>query len=160
MAHVIGIPLYKGNSESIRSVKLYSPNADFSAYFEGQAVFGGFSADGDAMAFPTFGAVGAGDDDRILGFIMDINRKSGVASLVRAAEAVVLPGSDAKPEPGDSISIDLNTGKIGSGAVGERLTNGVCVSNNVSGVDGKTGKAVDDCLMIRFPALADLGAVA
>lgn len=158
MGHVIGIPLYKGNSENIRSVKLYSPNADFSGYFEGQAVFGGFSVDGDAMAFPTFGAAG-GDDDRLMGFIMDINRKAGTASLVRAAEAVVLPGSAAKPEPGDAISIDMATGKIGSGAVGERLTNGVCVSNTATGLDGKTGKTVSDCVMIRFPALVDLGSV-
>lgn len=159
MAHVIGLPLHRGNSDIYRVVKLHKVAEGFTDYFEGQAVFGGISTDKDAKAYPTFGAETG--DGVLFGFILDINRKAGTATLCRAAESVVLPStSEVGLAGGDSVSIDLATGKIGTGAIGERLTNAVVVSTDVTAVDGKTGKAVAPCVMIRLPALMDLGDVA
>lgn len=159
MPHVIGLPLYRNNSDIYRPVKLHKVAEGFTDYFEGQAVFGGISADKDAKAYPTFGAQQG--DGVLFGFILDINRKAGTATLCRAAESVVLPATaEAGISAGDSVSIDLATGRIGTGAIGERLTNAVVVSTDVSAVDGKTGKAVTPCVMIRLPALMDLGDVA
>lgn len=156
MAHVIGLPLQRGNSEVYRPVKLHNDGQGFVTYFEGQAVYGGESADKDTKVYPTFGAEQG--DGVLFGFILDINRKSGTATLCRAVEDVALPVLSAGLSSGDSVSIDLATGKIGTGAPGERLINAVCVGTGVNGVEGKTGKAVT-CVRIRLPALMDLGDV-
>lgn len=161
MAVVIGVPQWRGNSEVYRAVKLHKNGADFSDYFEGQAVFGGMEENGDAVAHSTFAANKG--DQILMGFIHDINVDSGTATLIRSVEGVTLPATTAASvAPGEAISIDLATGKIGTGAAGERLTNATCIrNNNVYGVNGKTGAAVDNCINIRTNgAIEDLGPVA
>lgn len=157
MPNVIGLPIHRGNSDSYRAVKLHKVAEGFTDYYEGQAVFGGMTADKDAKVYPTFGAETG--DGVLFGFICDINRKAGTATLARAAETVVLPCKGPGLAAGESVSVDLTTGKIGTGAAGERLTNATVVSIDVTGVDGKTGAAVAPCVMIRMPPLMDLGNV-
>lgn len=157
MANVIGIPRVKGNSESMRGVKLFrDPSTAYSAYFEGQAVFGSEAA--EDTVYPTFGAnQGSGN---LIGFICDINRANGFATLVRAGEDVVLPAvANHGLVAGDNVTIDLTTGKIDSAsALTPRYTNGfVSRVQGLDGRDGKTGAAVADCVMVRFGALEDLG---
>lgn len=161
MAVVIGVPHYRGNSEVYRAVKLFKNGADFTDYFEGQAVFGGPKIDDDQYVYSTF-ATNKGSQ-QLIGFIHDINVDSGTATLIRSVEEVTIPATDAASiAPESAISINLTTGKIGTGAAGERLTNAVCVKNeNVFGVNGKTGAAVSNCINIRTNgAIEDLGDVA
>lgn len=162
MANVIGLPMYRGNSEVYRPVRLAfitAGSAGFSGYFEGQAVNGSDGSDSkEETVYPTFGAqIGSG---KVLGFICDINRKAGTATVIRATEGVVLPCADATLVAGDPVTIDKATGKIGNGTVGEVLTNGEVVRDGVvPAVDGKTGKAAGNACWVRFGALQDLGAV-
>lgn len=160
MAVVIGAPHHRGNSEVYRAVKLFRNGAKFDDYFEGQAVFDGPLTNDDATVYSTFAANKG--YQVLIGFIHDINVDSGTATLIRSAEGVTLPGLPALPGDGDAVSIDLATGKIGSGAVGERLTNALVIKvEGVFGANGKTGEAVEDCVNIRTNgAIEDLGDVA
>lgn len=162
MANVIGLPMYRGNSEVYRAVRLAFITADsagFSGYFEGQAVNGSDGSDSkEETVYPTFGAqTGSG---KVIGFLVDINKKAGTATLIRATEGVVLPCEDATLVAGDPVTINKTTGKIGNGGVGEVLTNGEVVRDGiVPAVDGKTGAAAGNACWVRFGALQDLGAV-
>lgn len=158
MPNVIGIPRTKGNSESLIGVKLYKQAATaWNGYFEGQAVFGGNEE--ETTVHPTFGDQGLDATGNLIGFICDINRKAGTASLIRAAEDVALPAVAGHGlVGGTNVKIDLATGKIAAAADAlARYTNGYVVSPNGDGVDGKTGAAVPNCVRVRFGALEDLG---
>lgn len=158
MANVIGVPRSKGNSESMIGVKLYKQaDTAWAGYFEGQAVFGGDEE--ETTVHPTFGDQGLGATGNLIGWIFDINRKAGTATLIRAAEDVALPAVAGHAlEAGVNVKIDLATGKIAAAAdAAARYTNGYVVSPNGDAVDGKTGAAVANCVRVRFGALEDLG---
>lgn len=162
MANVIGLPMYRGNSEVYRAVRLAfitAGDAGYSGYFEGQAVNSSDGSDSkEETVYPTFGAqLGSG---KVIGFLVDINKKAGTATLIRATEGVVLPCADSSLVAGDPVTINKTTGKIGNGGVGEVLTNGEVVRDGiVPAVDGKTGAAAGSACWVRFGALQDLGAV-
>lgn len=160
MAVVIGVPHWRGKSEVYRAVKLFKNGADFNDYFEGQAVFDGPMVGDDATVYSTF-ATNKGFQT-IVGFIHDINVDAGTATLIRSVEGVTLPALATKPSESDAVSINLQSGKIGSGLAGERLINSIVIKvDGVFGVNGKTGAAVDNCVTIRTNgAIVDLGDVA
>lgn len=157
MANVIGVPRTKGNSESLIGVKLYKQSGTaWGGYFEGQAVFGGDEE--ETTVHPTFGEQGDATGN-LIGWICDINKNAGTATLIRAAEDVALPAVAGHAlVPGQNVKIDLATGKIAAAAdAAARYTNGYVVSANGDAVDGKTGQPVANCVRVRFGALEDLG---
>jgi hypothetical protein len=144
MARVIGIPLTKGNSESIVAVKITA--ADLEAAFEGQAVSmtDGSPVSGELVVSTVLGA------GSFYGWILDINRCSGYASCLRSAESVYLPANDgAGFALGDAVTIDPASGLIDP--AGALITNGVILlAGATQGVNGKTGEAVTDCVAVRI----------
>lgn len=157
MADVIGAPRTKGNSESLIGVKLYKQSGTaWAGYFEGQAVFGG--REEETTVHPTFGDQGEATGN-LIGWIYDINKNAGTATLIRAGEDVTLPAAASHGlVAGDNVSVDLTTGKIAAATdTAARLTNAYVVNPSNGAVDGKTGLAVANCVRVRFGALEDLG---
>lgn len=144
MAHVIGLPLHRGNSEIYTTAKL---DGDASSYFEGQVV--GLISDG-VVGLPAAG--------KCYGFICDINKVSGYATVVRAADGVMLPVEGAITV-GAPVAIDLTTKKVCASAAGKIATNATFVGPVAMAYDGKTGALVS-CAKVAFGLFEDQGAVA
>ena len=143
MPRVIGIPLSKGNGEEVVSVQII--DTDIDAMFEGRAVamVNGTPVSGEKV-------VGVDLTTGFYGFIMDINKCSGTASVVRSANGVYLPSNGGTGfASGDAVTIDESTGLIDPS--GGLITNGVIdLAGATEGLDGKTGEKVTDCVSIRI----------
>lgn len=145
MAHVIGMHLFKGNSNVSHGVKIA----------QGQTM-----AEGEAVAIQSFDPVvveklSAGN--KFAGYVCDINKDGNSANLVIGSAGLALPAG-AGWTIGEVASISLTSGMIGTGATGERKTNGVIVDSGVKVIDGKTGVETDG-VVVRFGMAEDLGAV-
>ncbi|HDM8140694.1 TPA: hypothetical protein P0E12_004984 [Vibrio harveyi] len=150
MAHVVGIPVTKGNGHVILPVKL---EGDVSRYSEGQFV--AFSKGTPQSSTPYVNALAA-ETDNICGVIMDINPCAKTASLVTSAHGVVVPAVDDKKRPtnGDPVKIDIATGFVST--EGTLITNAQCTNHDVRGLNGKTGKEIPACLMLSFQGLRNI----
>ena len=151
MPRVIGIPLIKGNSDSIVSVQINDTSIE--AAQEGQACF---LVDGAPVSGELHVSTDSGDGS-FYGWIMDINKCSKMASCVRSAESVYLPQKATGFAIGDAVTIDAATGLLDpAGAI---VTNGVVVMPDVTeGVDGHTGVKRGDpyCSCIRVSGARDV----
>lgn len=145
MAHVIGLHLIKGNSNVSHGVKLKA----------GQTF-----KEGEAVAIESFDPIVVAKlvaGNKFGGYLCDICKDSGIANLVVASAALPLPAGSGWAV-GDAVSVSLTTGMIGTGAVGERGTNGIVVDASTKVIDGKTG-IESDGVVIRFGMAEDLGAI-
>lgn len=141
MAHVIGLPLHRGNSEIYTPVKL---SGDATGYFEGQAV--SWAADG---------VVGQPVAGKVVGFVIDINVKSGYATLIQAVNDTMLPVEGAIVA-GTRMAIDAVTKKVCAAGAGKIATNGFFSGPAAMAIDGKTGALVN-CAKVRFGFFEDQG---
>lgn len=144
MAHVIGCHTIKGNSQVSHGVKI----AQGQTLKEGEAV-AIVSANPLTVGKLTAGGVFAG-------FVSDIHKDANQANLTVASAGLALPAG-AGWSIGDVVSISLTTGLVGTGATGERKTNGTVVELSKV-VDGKTGIETDG-IVARFGMAEDRGAV-
>lgn len=145
MAHVIGLPLSRGNSDIYKAVKL---DGDLSAYFEGQAVsWSGLET-----------VTNAATAGKVVGFVIDINRKSGFATLVQAANDVMLPVTGSVTA-GTAMAIDPTSKKVCAPGAGKIGTNGMITGPAAMAYDGKSGALVN-CARVRFGMFEDQGALA
>lgn len=145
MAHVIGMHLYKGNSNISHGVVIDSGVT----LKEGEAV----QIVGDNPM--TVGKLVAGGI--FAGYVCDIRKDARTANLVVGSAGLALPAG-AGWTIGELASISLTTGMVGTGAVGERKTNGVIIDGAVKVIDGKTGIETDG-VVVRFGMAEDRGAV-
>ena len=143
MPRVIGIPLSKGNGEEVIAVQIL--DAEIDDMFEGRAVA---MVDGSPVSGEK--VVSTDLTTGFYGFIMDINKCSRMASVVRSANGVYLPSNGGTGfTSGDAVTIDESTGLIDP--AGGLITNGVIdLAGATQGLDGKTGEAVTDCVSIRI----------
>lgn len=135
MAHIVGIPIIKGNSHSIVSCRF---TGDISQVFEGAAVkqVGGVQE----RQVQLLSEAGSG---AFCGFIFDINRKSKRASLLRTCDLVALPVADKSAVAGgQAVKVSATTNMIdASGSI--TITGEISsVDADFAGLDGKTGEAV------------------
>lgn len=145
MAHVIGMHTLKGNSNISHGAQIK----------QGQIM-----KEGEAVAIESYDPIvvaklAAGN--KFAGYVCNINKDGNSADVVIGSAGVALP-ADAGWTIGDVVSISLTTGMIGTGATGERKTNGVIVDSGVTVIDGKTGEESQG-VVVRFGMAEDLGAV-
>lgn len=144
MAHVIGCHTIKGNSQVSHGVAI----AQGVTLKEGEAVQ-------IVNANPlTVGKLAAGGV--FAGYVSNIYKDANTANLAVASAGLALPAG-AGWQIGDVASISLTTGMIGTGAVGERKTNGTVIEL-AKVVDAKTG-IESDGVVVRFGMAEDRGAV-
>lgn len=144
MAHVIGCHTIKGNSQVSHGVAI----AQGVTLKEGEAVQ-------IVNANPlTVGKLAAGGV--FAGYVSNINKDANTANLTVSSAGLALPAG-AGWQIGDVASISLTTGMIGTGAVGERKTNGTVIEL-AKVVDAKTG-IESDGVVVRFGMAEDRGAV-
>lgn len=146
MSQVIGIPLLKGNSNVLVAAAL-GGTFGIANWFTGQAVgisglFGGVQ--------PVVVALDDPDSVGFYGFICEINRDSGRATIVRAAESVALPSDGTISDTGQ-VLVDPATGLISdTGTIevaGTIIDDG---SGSLTAKDGKTGNLVADPVLINL----------
>jgi hypothetical protein len=146
MAHVIGIPLLKGNSNVLVTGGLNEsvPVAD---WFAGQAVgftglFGGVK--------PVLVALDDVNSKGFYGFLCEINRCAGTASVVRATESVPLPSDGTVVGNGPAL-VDPATGLISAtGSVAIAGTIQDDGAGSLAAFDGQTGIAVENPVLINL----------
>ena len=152
MAHVVGIPSLKGNSQEIIGAKMSEKNAAgwLDTAFEGEAVALVRSAGNDVTVTKM-----SVDPASFYGFIMDINRCAGTCSVVARGRAVTLPTADwlafAAQDP---VTINTATGLIdaaGDAVVSGRIVN--TTANASNGVNGKTGATIPNCVMVDLDGI-------
>lgn len=146
MAHVVGIPIKKGNNQEVISCII--AEADRVGITEGMAV--GLISGGVGVSVGKIGAA-----QPFAGFIMDINPNTFTASLVRSADLVCLPSASAAAlAAGDPVNVNIATGLIDATAVGAGnvLLQGIIEDSGpaTAGVNGKTGVAIADCVLVSF----------
>lgn len=161
MAHVIGIPLRKGNNQEIISCEITANGTARADITEGMAV-----AIQSGSLKPVVTTLATLPSD-FIGFIFDINPVTFQASLIRAADLVCLPSADASAlSAGDALTVNSLTGLID--AAGDTVLNGIIADSatgvypnfNTDGVNGKTGAAVADCVLASFGSGRSLAPVA
>lgn len=155
MAHVIGIPLIKGNSNVVLSGHLRGGLKDTG--FEGQAV--GFT--GVNSVEPNLVPLDDVDSKGFYGFIFDINKCSHKASVLRCAESVALPSDGSMAGTGGAqVLIDPATGLISS--TGTIPIGGYVINDGagtLAAVSGKDGTAVADPVLISLHIAANVNAI-
>ena len=155
MAHTVGIPIVKGNSDSSRSCYITNTGTARDDIKEGMAV-----AIREEALMPEVTTLAA-NPEGFIGFIFDIDPCTFQATLLRAADLVSLPSADAAAfAAGDPLTIDPATGLID--VAGTLTLNGTVVLSGAGadGVNGKTGEAIPNCVLASLGGGRALAAVA
>lgn len=145
MAHVIGLHLYKGNSNI----------SHWAGIKQGQILTEGMAV--QVTSFDPMVVEKLVTGGKFAGFVCDVYKDANTCNLVVASAGLPLPAG-AGWTVGEQVSIDLTTAIIGTGAVGERKTNATILDGAARVIDGKTG-VESDGVVIRFGMAEDMGNV-
>lgn len=161
MAHVVGIPVRKGNNQEIISCEITANGDARQVITEGMAV----SLHSGSIK-PVVNKLSVAPES-FIGFIFDINPNTFQASLVRAADLVCLPSADRGAlAAGDPLVVNSVSGLID--AAGDVVLNGFIADSDAGappafstdGVNGKTGAAIPECVLASFGSGRSLAPVA
>ena len=147
MAHVLGIPLIKGNSQAIVTANLSQTSAS-DTIIEGSfcsKVAGDIEAEVANMGVGSF-----------YGIAMDINPCSQRLSVVREAECVLVRTDGTAPALGAQVLVGAAGLVSASGTISY---NGEIMSALQTGVDGKTGAEVENCVLVSINTVQAAAAV-